>query len=58
MSATMTIAVCVMLTFLVFAIDALSIRRERRAILQVPLQDSLQDPLQGPLQGPLDPDVK
>jgi hypothetical protein len=54
MSATMTIAVCVMLTLLVFAIDAFSIRRERRAILQVPLQDSLQDPL----QDPLDPDVQ
>jgi hypothetical protein len=46
MSATMTIAACVMLTVLVFAIDAWSIRRTRRAILQVPRHD------------PLDPDVQ
>jgi len=50
MNATATIVVCVMLTFLVFAIDAWSIRRERRAILQLPLQ--------GPPQDPIDPDVR
>jgi hypothetical protein len=50
MSATATIAVCVMLTFLVFAIDAWSILRARRAILYVAMQD--------PLQDPLDPDVQ
>jgi len=54
MNATATIAVCVMLTLLVFAIDAWSILRARRAILQL----LLQDPLQDPPQDPIDPDVR
>jgi len=54
MSATATIAVCVMLTLLVFVIDGWSILRARRTVLEV-LQ---QDPLQDPLQDPIDPDVR
>jgi hypothetical protein len=54
MSATATIAVCVMLTLLVFVIDGWSILRARRTVLEV----LRQDPLQDPLQDPIDPDVR
>jgi len=54
MSATATIAVCVMLTLLVFVIDGWSILRARRTVLEV----LRQDPLQDPLQDTIDPDVR
>jgi hypothetical protein len=54
MSATATIAVCVMLTLLVFVIDGWSILRARRTALEV----LRHDPLQDPLQDPIDPDVR
>ena len=41
MSATATIAVCVLLTLVVFVIDAWNIRRMRRAVLQVNRHDPL-----------------
>jgi len=50
MSATATIAVCVLLTIIVFVIDTWSIRRMRDAILQAPVQD--------PMRHPLDPDIQ
>jgi hypothetical protein len=50
MSATWTIAVCVVLTLVVFVIDAWTIRRMRQAILQIPRQD--------PREDPLDPDIE
>jgi hypothetical protein len=49
MGATATIAVCVVLTLVVFVIDAWTIRRMRQAILQIPRED--------PREDPLDPDV-
>jgi len=57
-SATASIAVCVMLTLLVFVIDGWSILRARRTVLEVLRQDPLQDRLQDPLQDPIDPDVR
>ena len=49
LSATATIAACVVLTLVVFVIDAWAIRRMRQAILQIPRED--------PREDPLDPDV-
>jgi hypothetical protein len=49
-TATATIAVCVVLTLVVFVIDAWAIRRMRQAILQIPRQD--------PREDPLDPDIE
>jgi hypothetical protein len=53
LSATATIAACVVLTLVVFVIDAWAIRRMRQAILQIPRQDPRQDQR----EDPLDPDV-
>jgi hypothetical protein len=50
LSATATIAACVVLTLVVFVIDAWAIRRMRQAILQIPRQD--------PRADPLDPDIE
>lgn len=58
MSATATIAVCVLLTIVVFVIDTWGIRRMRDAILQTPRQDPMQDPMQDPIQHPPDPDIQ
>ena len=58
MSATATIAVCVVLTLMVFVIDAWAIRRMRQAILQIPRQDPRQDPREDPREDPLDPDIE
>jgi len=54
MSATATIAVCVLLTTIVFVIDTWSIRRMRDAILQAPVHDPMHDPM----RHPLDPDIQ
>jgi len=52
MSATATIAACVLVTLVVFVIDAWSIRRMRRAILQIPRQDPQEDPFDPELNNP------
>jgi len=54
MGATATIAVCVVLTLVVFVIDAWTIRRMRQAILQIPREDPRQDPR----EDPFDPDIE